>query len=239
MHPMTADVPRHIAIIMDGNGRWAEARGQARHEGHEAGAKSVRVVTERARQRGVEVLTLYAFSTENWKRPAVEIQRLWSLLVRFLKSERKTLLDNGIALRMIGDIEALPKLARSTLEMVVAATQSGDAMTLNLALNYGAKAELLGAMRALQARGAAIDEEQLERHLYTAGQPPVDLFIRTGGERRLSNFLLWQAAYAELLFTDTLWPQFDADTLDACLLEFAGRERRFGRTGAQLHTGAL
>jgi len=219
---------------MDGNGRWAEARGLARLAGHEAGADAVRAITTRARERGVESLTLYAFSTENWQRPKDEVRGLWTLLVRFLKGELKTLLDNDIRLQLLGDAGGIPSLAKASLNRVMARTASGSGMTLNLALNYGAKAELLRAVNQLKDEPGPIDEDRLEASLDTAGQAPVDLLIRTGGERRLSNFLLWQAAYAELLFTDCLWPDFDAAAFDAALADFAGRERRFGRTGAQL-----
>ena len=227
--------PRHVAIIMDGNGRWAEARGQARLKGHEAGADSVRAITTRARERGIESLTLYAFSTENWARPPGEISGLWDLLVRFLKSELKTLMDHNIALQVLGDPGPLPGLAQKTLAFVMQKTGKAQTeMTLNLALNYGSKSELVQAMQKLQKQRIPIDEAAIEKQLYTAGQAPVDLLIRTGGEHRLSNFLLWQAAYAELLFVDTLWPDFDAAAFDDALLHFDQRERRFGRTSAQL-----
>ncbi len=232
------EVPRHVAIIMDGNGRWAEARGLSRIKGHQAGATSVRRITTRARERGVESLTLYAFSTENWNRPKAEVNGLWKLLVEFLQSELRTLLDNQISLRLIGDASALPLLARKALQQVIKRTAKQDQMRLNLALNYGAKSEIIQAVNTMVSQGEPLDEAHLENRLYTAGQPPVDLLIRTGGERRLSNFLLWQAAYAELLFVDTLWPDFDAQAFDAALQEFAGRERRFGRTSAQLREEA-
>jgi undecaprenyl diphosphate synthase len=219
---------------MDGNGRWAEARGQPRQNGHEAGAEAVRKVVTQARQRGVEVLTLYAFSTENWSRPLNEVTRLMELLVRFLKTERKTLLDNGIALRVLGNPSRLPRAAQKALDAICGVTEGGRQMTLNLALNYGSKAELLSAMQSVALAHKDFTEEAIDAALFTAGQPPVDLLIRTGGDQRLSNFLLWQAAYAELMFVDTLWPDFGAQALDDCLAEFAGRERRFGRTGAQL-----
>jgi len=219
---------------MDGNGRWAEARQIRREEGHEAGAKTVSEVVTRARQCGVEVLTLYAFSTENWSRPLSEVTRLMELLVRFLKTERKTLIDNGIALRVLGHPGRLPRAAQRALDAVCGVTEAGREMTLNLALNYGSKAELLQAMQTVVDRAEPFTEATIDAALFTADQPPVDLLIRTGGDQRLSNFLLWQAAYAELVFVDTLWPDFGAQALDECLAEFAQRERRFGRTGAQL-----
>ena len=228
------NAPRHVAIIMDGNGRWAQARKLDRLQGHQAGADTVRRITTRARECGVESLTLYAFSTENWQRPKSEVAGLWTLLVKFLKSELPTLLKNQIGLCLIGDPGPIPKLAQRTLNSVIERTTGDTQMTLNLALNYGAKAELMNAFSKLVKSGEPLDEHHLERHLYTAGQAPVDLLIRTGGERRLSNFLLWQAAYAELYFVDTLWPDYTADDFDQALDDFAGRERRFGLTSAQL-----
>jgi undecaprenyl diphosphate synthase len=228
------NAPRHVAIIMDGNGRWAQARQLDRLQGHQAGADTVRRITTRARECGVESLTLYAFSTENWQRPKTEVAGLWTLLVQFLKSELPTLLKNRIGLCLIGDPGPIPKLAQRTLNSVIERTTGNTKMTLNLALNYGAKAELMNAFGELVKSGEPLDEDHLERHLYTAGQAPVDLLIRTGGEHRLSNFLLWQAAYAELYFVDTLWPDYTADNFDQALDDFAGRERRFGLTSAQL-----
>jgi len=219
---------------MDGNGRWAEARDLNRSAGHQEGAKSVRKVVTRARECGVEVLSLYAFSTENWRRPKSEIGQLMKLLGEFLVSERSTLLNNQIALRAIGRPADLPGSVTRLLNKVMSETADNTAMVLNLALSYGSKAELVDAFECLRREGGAIDEARIEQALQTAGQPPVDLLIRTGGEQRLSNFMLWQAAYAELIFTDTLWPDFHAEQLDAALDEFASRERRFGKTGAQL-----
>ena len=229
-----SQTPRHVAIIMDGNGRWAEARGLGRLEGHHAGAASVRTITTRARERGVESLTLFAFSTENWNRPKGEVRGLWRLLIDFLKTELPTLIKNQIGLRLLGDPDAIPPLALRTLNSVINRSQKNTRMTLNLALNYDAKDEILQAMRRLSEAGEPFDEAHLEKRLYTAGQAPVDLLIRTGGEHRLSNFLLWQSAYAELLFSDILWPDFDAAAFDDALTEYAKRERRFGRTGAQI-----
>lgn len=219
---------------MDGNGRWAEGRGLSRSEGHKQGAKSVRKVVTRAREQGVEVLTLYAFSTENWQRPKVEVALLMKLLADFLVSERRTLLDNQIALRAIGRPGDLPGPVSKLIKALVKETTKGAQMTLNLALSYGSKAELTEAFERLRKEGGAIDEARIEAALETAGQPSVDLLIRTGGEQRLSNFLLWQAAYAELYFTDRLWPDFDEHCLDEALTDFSQRERRFGMTGAQV-----
>ncbi|MEE2834596.1 MAG: polyprenyl diphosphate synthase [Myxococcota bacterium] len=229
-----SELPRHVAIIMDGNGRWAQARHLSRIDGHQAGANTVRRVTTRARELGIESLTLYAFSTENWRRPKDEVRGLWKLLVDYLRSELPTLLKNQIRLKLIGDPGAIPKLAQNRLNSVIERTAGSSAMTLNLALNYGAQSELVHAFKQIQRQGETIDAEQIERHLYTAGQPAVDLLIRTGGERRLSNFLLWQAAYAELYFCDTLWPDFSDEHFDQALNDFRQRERRFGQTSAQL-----
>ncbi|HBU48263.1 MAG TPA: di-trans,poly-cis-decaprenylcistransferase [Myxococcales bacterium] len=219
---------------MDGNGRWAEARGFDRSTGHREGAKAVRTIVTRAREKGVQVLTLYAFSTENWRRPKREIGQLMTLLTEFLLSERTTLLKNQIALRAIGRPADLPKSVTRLLNALMADTANNAAMTLNLALSYGSKAELVDAFESLRKQGGPIDENRIEDALQTRGQPPVDLLIRTGGEQRLSNFLLWQAAYAELLFTHTLWPDFNSDHFDAALDEYGCRERRFGKTGAQM-----
>ena len=229
-----SELPRHVAIIMDGNGRWAQARKLKRIEGHRAGAGAVRRITTRARQRGIESLTLFAFSTENWQRPKDEVRGLWVLLIDFLKSELPTLLNNQIRLRLIGDPGPIPGLAQRQLNNVIERTAGSTHMTLNLALNYGAKAELIRAFEQLRNQKQPIDEHSIERHLYTVDQPPVDLLIRTGGERRLSNFLLWQAAYAELYFVDTLWPDYSDADFDRALDDFSQRERRFGRTSAQL-----
>ena len=229
-----SDLPRHVAIIMDGNGRWAQARKLERIEGHRAGAEAVRRITTRARERGIESLTLFAFSTENWQRPKDEVRGLWGLLVDFLKSELPTLIKNQIGLKLIGDPGPIPTLAQKQLNKVIKRTAGSTHMTLNLALNYGAKAELIHAFEQLKKYDQPIDETSVEEHLYTADQPPVDLLIRTGGEHRLSNFLLWQAAYAELYFVDTLWPDYSDDDFDRALSDFSQRERRFGRTSAQL-----
>lgn len=222
---------------MDGNGRWAEARGLGRSAGHREGAKSVRKVVTRARERGVKVLTLYAFSTENWRRPKREIGQLMKLLAEFLVSERATLLNHQIALHAIGRPADLPGAVTGLLNKVMAETANNAAMTLNLALSYGSKAELVDAFERLRQEGGAVDETRIEQALHTAGQPPVDLLIRTGGEQRLSNFLLWQSAYAELMFTEILWPDFGANELDHAITEFDSRERRFGKTGAQVQGG--
>ena len=231
-------LPRHLAIIMDGNGRWAEARDLPRVAGHRAGAEAVRAVTRTARRIGVEALTLYAFSTENWGRPEPEVDALMHLLGDFLESERAEMMDNGIRLNAIGDVERLPSHVRERLASVRAATASNRDMTLTLALSYGGRQEIVqAARRAATAKGAALEAPDLEAALWTAGLPELDLLVRTSGERRISNFLLWQCAYAELVFTDVLWPDFRDVELLTAIAEFQARERRFGMTGAQLAPG--
>jgi undecaprenyl diphosphate synthase len=228
-------LPRHLAIIMDGNGRWAEARGLPRIAGHREGAEAVRAVTRAARRIGVEALTLYAFSTENWGRPEPEVGALMHLLAEFLESERGEMMRSSIRLNAIGDLARLPARVREKLAAVRAETASNRGMTLTLALSYGGRQELVqAAKRAAAAKGAALEAADLEAELWTAGLPELDLLVRTSGERRISNFLLWQCAYAELVFTDVLWPDFrDAELLSA-IAEFQTRERRFGMTGAQV-----
>jgi undecaprenyl diphosphate synthase len=227
-------LPRHVAIIMDGNGRWAQGRGLPRVAGHRQGAAAVRTVTRAARRLGLEALTLYAFSMQNWSRPADEVEALMLLLVEFLEKEQKELLTNGIRLNAIGDLERLPERVGSRLESVRQATAGGQGMTLTLALSYGGREELVHAAREAAARGGLIDEAAIEAGLWTRGLPNLDLLIRTSGERRISNFLLWQAAYAELYFTDTHWPDFDQRELLTAVADFQARQRRFGLTGAQI-----
>jgi undecaprenyl diphosphate synthase len=227
--------PRHVAIIMDGNGRWAKARGLPRAAGHRQGAEAARKVLRAAGEAGIECLTLYAFSSENWRRPEDEINDLMGLLRFYIGRELDTLHKEGIRLKILGDHSAFSAETARMIDEAVARTAGNSRMTLAIALNYGARLELAKAARTLAARAAAgeiapddIDESAIEGVLDTAGLPPLDLMIRTSGEHRLSNFLLWQAAYAELLFVDTLWPDFDGDALRAALNAFAGRERRFG-----------
>jgi undecaprenyl diphosphate synthase len=228
-------LPRHVAIIMDGNGRWAEGRGLPRIEGHRAGAGAVRTVTEEARRAGLQALTLYAFSMQNWQRPPDEVAALMGLLGEFLEAERETMIRNGIRFNVIGELARLPAALQQRIDAVKAATAKGDRMILTLALSYGGQEELVHAARAAAARkGAALEAADLEAELWTAGLPELDLLVRTGGEHRISNFLLWQSAYAEILFTDTHWPDFGERELLAALEDFQGRERRYGRTSAQL-----
>lgn len=234
-------LPRHVAIIMDGNGRWAKNRGLSRIKGHLEGAESVRAVVRTSRELGLKVLTLYAFSTENWGRPKAEIKALMELLQRFLISEEAEMVKQGIRLNAIGQIERLPKATQKTLKAVMAATASGKEMILNLALSYGSREEIARAAAKLARRcldGSLnpdeINEAVFNSFLQTADLPEVDLLIRTSGEQRLSNFLLWQAAYAELSMVPTLWPDFKEKEFVAALIEFQRRERRFGLTSEQL-----
>lgn len=229
-------LPAHIAIIMDGNGRWAQARGLPRTAGHRAGADAVRTVVRECRRLDIPHLTLYAFSSENWNRPKTEISALFGLLLEFLGAEVPHMEEQGIRLRVLGDLDGLPLAQRGALRHAMARTAACADMTLNLALNYGGRAELVRAARALAAEGLApeaITEEALAARLDTAGQPDPDLLIRTSGELRLSNFLLYQCAYSELHFTPVLWPDFGAGELAAALEDYAGRSRRFGKTREQ------
>ena len=230
-----AAVPRHVAIIMDGNGRWAKARGLPRSAGHRAGAEAARKALRAAGEAGVECLTLYAFSSENWRRPAAEISDLTGLLRFYVQRELDSLHKEGIRLTILGDHTAFEADVAALVDRAVAKTAANERMTLAIALNYGARNELVQATRRLADQVAAgtlnaadIDEAKIEAALDTHDLPPLDLLIRTSGEQRLSNFLLWQAAYAELLFVDTLWPDFDGDTMRAALAEYARRERRYG-----------
>lgn len=228
-------IPRHVAIIMDGNGRWAKKRFLPRIAGHKQGVEAVRRIARAARKLGIEVLTLYAFSSENWRRPEDEVRDLMGLLRHFLASELDELVSEGVKLRVIGGWRSLAPDLVAMIDGAIARTASNPGPTLVIALNYGAQAEILTAARRLaeQARDgvldpAAIDEARFEAELETADLPPLDLLIRTSGEHRLSNFLLWQAAYAELLFVDTLWPDFDEAALAEALDRFGQRQRRFG-----------
>lgn len=239
---MTASsLPRHVGIIMDGNGRWAQLRNRPRIEGHREGASSVRDVTRAARQLGIEALTLYAFSSQNWSRPADEVAGLMQLLREFLIEERGEILDNGIRLDALGDIEKLPQFVREPLDELRAASAGNSQMVLTLALSYGGRESIARAARTAARDIAAgilrvedLDVDRLGSYLPTAKLPPLDLLIRTSGELRVSNFMLWELAYAELVFVDVLWPEFRRQHLYKCLEEYAARERRFGMTSAQL-----
>ena len=227
--------PRHVAIIMDGNGRWARARHLPRIAGHRKGVEAVRRIVRAAREMGIEYLTLYAFSSENWRRPAEEVGDLMGLLRRFIQADIDELHREGVKLAVIGNYRALAPDLVGLIDAALARTANNPGPTLVIALNYGAQAEIAAAAARLASEvrsgtrdAASIDEAVFENALQSGALPPVDLLIRTSGEQRLSNFLLWQAAYAELLFVDTLWPDFDAAALQAALDAFAGRQRRFG-----------
>ncbi|MDR0747000.1 MAG: di-trans,poly-cis-decaprenylcistransferase [Helicobacteraceae bacterium] len=219
--------PKHIAIIMDGNGRYAKKLGlSSRTKGHEEGAKVVRIITTHCAKIGVQVLTLYAFSTENWKRPKKEINFLMDMLDRYLKNELETLQNNNIRFFAIGDLDKLPAKLQKRISDTIETTSNNRAMTQILALNYGAKDEITRAVKKIAPN--EVSEESLEKALDTANFPEVDMLIRTGGEYRLSNFMLWQIAYAELFFTQTLWPEYTSAELDIMISQFQKRERRFG-----------
>ena len=225
-------LPVHVAVIMDGNGRWAGQRGLPRIEGHRAGSNSVREVTEAGARLGLKYLTLYAFSKENWKRPRPEVIRLWGLLREYLKKEGPNLMENDLRLKVIGDRPGIPALALRELEKVERATAGNGGMTLVLALNYGGRAEIVEAARRIlrggRVRPRALDEERFGTYLLTAGLPDPDLLIRTSGELRVSNFLLWQIAYAEIWITPVLWPDFRREHLFQAIVDYQKRDRRFG-----------
>lgn len=230
-------VPRHIAIVMDGNGRWAERRRRPRTFGHQAGVRAARRIVEAAARRGVEALTLFAFSSENWRRPRTEVDRLMELFAGALKREVRSLNENGVRLRFIGDLSRFRDELRSDMRRAEHETGSNENMDLCVAVNYGGRWDIVNAALQCIESGldpATMDERQFGAHLSLSDLPDPDLFIRTGGERRISNFLLWQLAYTELYFTDTLWPDFDDHALSLAIEDFAGRQRRFGRTGAQV-----
>jgi len=234
-------LPKHVAIIMDGNGRWAKQQGKLRVFGHRKGVKAVREAIEGAAEIGVEFLTLYAFSTENWNRPKFEVDALMSLLLSSLKDELKTLQKNNIKLKVIGDISKLPQKNQKELQQVIDKTKNNTRMTLVLALSYGSKVEILDAVKSIAEKVkngdldvSDISEETISENLYTSDMPDVDLLIRTSGETRISNFLLWQIAYAELFFLEKLWPDFDRVDLFNTILDYQNRERRFGKTSEQI-----
>jgi undecaprenyl diphosphate synthase len=226
--------PGHIAIIMDGNGRWATERGLARRKGHEAGADSMERITEHAREIGVRFLTLYSFSSENWKRPRPEVDFLMRLLESYLRTKLQKLIRNGIRFRATGHVEDLPRVVRKLIAETEEKTASEDGMTLNLALSYSGRLEILDAVRVAVASGKAPhDEAEFQKLLYAPDIPDPDLLVRTGGELRISNFLLWQSAYTELYFTKKYWPDFGSSDLDEAIAEYRMRERRFGDVRAK------
>jgi len=238
-------MPRHIAIIMDGNGRWAKQRNLPRIMGHKAGSESVKDVVKTARKLNLEVLTLYAFSTENWKRPAIEVQGLMTLLKTYLKSEEQNMVENNISLRCLGEMEKLPadvqKVLAEVIQETANTTEEKPGLVLNLALSYGSRSEIVRAARIMAEKCVSgqfepedFSEQLFASHLYTSGLPDPDLLIRTGGEARLSNFLLWQLSYAELYITETMWPDFKREEFLKAIMDYQGRERRFGQTSEQL-----
>ncbi len=234
-------LPKHIAIIMDGNGRWAKQKGMIRAFGHENGTKTVRKTVEACAELGIENLTLYAFSTENWNRPKLEVKALMKLLVSSLTKELKTLQKNNIKLSAIGCLKTLPKKVFEELSSAIESTKDNTRMTLTLALSYGSRDEIVNAVKEISNKvknniisPENIDESIINEHLYTQNLPDVDLLIRTSGEQRISNFLLWQIAYAELHFTSVLWPDFTRQHLYEAIIEYQKRERRFGKTSDQL-----
>ena len=236
-------LPRHVAIIMDGNGRWAQKRKQPRLFGHKAGAESVQNIVETCREIGIEYLTLYAFSSENWGRPAQEVSGLMTILKKYLEKELPRMQKNDIRLISIGDRQRLPEAVRESLQRVIDATSGNSKMTLNLALSYGSRDELVRAVKTISTlcvqgdmEPGQVSDRIISENLDTRQMPDPDLLIRTGGEARLSNFLLWQLSYAEIYFTDTMWPDFRKDVFLQALADYQSRERRFGRTGDQLHT---
>ena len=235
------NIPTHLAIIMDGNGRWAKNLGKQRVFGPREGVKRVQEVVETAQREGIQYLTLYTFSTENWNRPKEEVSVLMRLLVRSLKTELNKMLKNGVRLNTIGNQDRLPEEVKEMLGECVEKTKNNDRLVLTLALNYGGKEELTQMVQQISLKvknniisPENVDETIINKHLYTQNLPEVDLLIRTGGEHRISNFLLWQIAYAELYFTPTYWPEFDTDALKEAIANYQNRERRFGKTSEQL-----
>ena len=234
-------VPKHVAIIMDGNGRWAEGKGMSRVFGHRNALTAVRESIESAAQIGVKAITLYAFSTENWNRPKLEVDALMSLLVNSLKKELSTFQENGVIVNAIGNIENLPNKAKKALNEVIIQTKDNSKIIMTLALSYGSREEIVNAIKNISKKVVnkelsvkEIDENIINNHLYTFNLPEVDLMIRTSGEQRISNFLLWQMAYAELYFTDVLWPDFRKEHFYDAIIDYQNRERRFGKTSEQI-----
>ena len=237
----TEKLPNHLAIIMDGNGRWAKKQGLLRAFGHESGTKSVKEIIKACAKLGIEYLTLYAFSTENWNRPKIEVDTLMKILINSLKKELTTLQKNNIKLNTIGNLEKLPQSAQKELLDDIEKTKNNTRMTLTLALSYGSREEIVSAVKDISAKVKnniisidSIDDSIINEHLYTQNLPDVDLVIRTSGEHRISNFLLWQIAYAELYFTDVLWPDFKEQNLYEAIISYQKRERRFGKTSEQI-----
>lgn len=240
-HISADNLPKHVAIIMDGNGRWAKKQGFMRAFGHENGTKTVRKIVEFSARIGIKNLTLYSFSTENWNRPKYEVDFLMKIMLTSLKKEYNTFMDNNIRLNAIGDLSQLPKKVRKELEYVIDQTKDNSRMTLTLALSYGSRDEIIHAVKEISElvknniiSVEAIDESVINKHLYSHNLPDVDLLIRTSGEQRISNFMLWQIAYSELYFTEVLWPDFTENDLLEAIASYQKRERRFGKTSEQL-----
>jgi len=240
--PATSTVPRHVAIIMDGNGRWARKRMLPRFAGHQQGVETVRVIVRRCLERGIQYLTLFAFSSENWRRPEDEVSLLMQLFVRALKKEVTKLDRNDVRLRVIGDLSRFAPDLRALIDVSEKRTATNSRLILTIAANYGGRWDILQAvnrlLRSELAKSEGLGESDLAPYLAMSYAPEPDLFIRTGGEQRISNFLLWQLAYSELYFTDVLWPEFDAAAFDSALLSYQQRERRFGRTSEQIAVAA-
>jgi undecaprenyl diphosphate synthase len=241
LHINSQRVPKHVAIIMDGNGRWAKGKGMSRVFGHRNALTAVRESVKAASQINIEAITLYAFSTENWNRPKLEVDALMRLLINSLKKELPDFQKNGVKVNAIGDIESLPKKAQNVLNDVIFKTKGNTKITLSFALSYGSREEIVNAIKKISKKVVnkeldleKIDENTINNHLYTFNLPDVDLMIRTSGEQRISNFLLWQMAYAELYFTDILWPDFRQEHFYDAIIEYQNRERRFGKTSEQL-----
>lgn len=239
--PLSLQVPRHVAIIMDGNGRWAQKRGLPRVAGHRAGVETVRGIIQACVEQNIQALTLFAFSSENWRRPKKEVGLLMELFLTALKREVKKLNDNGVQLRVVGDLSAFDEKLQQHIQQAHELTKDNQRLVLNIAANYGGKWDITQAVRNIARQiqdgkldAAAVSEDLICQHLSMHDLPDPDLFIRTGGEQRVSNFLIWQLAYSELYFTDTLWPDFDRGEFDKALTSFAGRQRRFGHTGEQI-----
>ncbi|MDE6471504.1 MAG: di-trans,poly-cis-decaprenylcistransferase [Clostridia bacterium] len=226
----TLKIPKHIGFIMDGNGRWATQRGLSRSDGHRQGAEALKKIVKACSQKGVKVVSVYAFSCENWsKRPQAEIKFLFSLITQFVKKEMKDYVKSGYQVRFSGDLSQLPKVTQNAINKVIDASKNNDGLIVNIALNYGSHQEIVRAVNTILQSGLReIDEQMLEDCLYSAGLPPLDLVVRSSGEKRLSNFMLWQMSYSELIFLDKYWPDFDESTLDEILLEYSKRDRRFG-----------
>ena len=223
------NIPRHVAVIMDGNGRWAKERGQIRLQGHLAGLESLREIVRHSQHLGVEYLTVYAFSTENWKRPADEVAGIFKLVIKYVNSELKELCENNVRVGILGDWSAIAEDSRQSLRVLLDSTKNNDGLKFSIAINYGGRAEITRAVNKLMSEGkTSVTEDDISGALYTAGMPDPDVIIRTSGENRLSNFLIWQAAYSEIVLTDVYWPDFTPAEYEKCIIEYQSRDRRFG-----------